>query len=140
LVCAFGLAVTAQAQALLPAVQQAERAVLQAQDAFADQYAPDLIEAARQGLIEAQALGASRSRSDQRKAEALALRVAADADLARARSEEAKAEAGLAQRRQEIAELRRQLGKTGQEGGRCAPAACSARRGPPSRCRPMPAV
>lgn len=110
LVAAFGLAVTAYAQAPLPAVQQAERAVLEAQDAFADQYAPDLIQAAREGLIQAQAQAASRSRSDRREGEALALRVAADADLARARSEQARAEAGLAQRRQEIRGLRQELG------------------------------
>src|SRR5690606_8264959 len=62
LVCTFGLVVTAQAQTALPAVQQAERAVLEAQQADADHYAPDLIEAARQGLIEAQAL-----RSEERR-------------------------------------------------------------------------
>jgi len=110
LVAGFGLAVTAHAQSALPAVQQAERAVLEAQDAFADQYAPDLIQAAREGLVQAQALGASRSRRDQREAEALGRRVAVDADLARARSEQAKAEAGLAQRRHEIEALRQQLG------------------------------
>lgn len=110
LVAAFGLAVTAHAQPAVPAVQQAERAVLEAQDAFADQYAPDLIQAARQGLIQAQAQAASRSRREQREGEALALRVAADADLARARSEQARAEAGLAQRRQEIRGLRQELG------------------------------
>lgn len=116
LVAAFGLAVTAHAHSALPAVQQAERAVLEAQDAFADQYAPELLQGARTGLIQAQALGASRSRAERRKAEALGLRVAADADLARARSEQARAEAGLAQRRAEIAGLRQQLGLAGAEG------------------------
>ena len=107
---ATGLAVTAQAQVVAsPDVQRAQRAVQQAQDADADQYAPELLESARQRLIQAQAGAMSRSRGDRREAEQLAREVAADADLARARSERAQAEAALAQRRAEIEGLRRSL-------------------------------
>ena len=110
LVAATGLAVTAQAQVVAsPDVQRAQRAVQQAQDADADQYAPELLESARQRLSQAQAGAMSRSRGDRREAEQLAREVAADADLARARSERAQAEAALAQRQAEIAELRRSL-------------------------------
>ena len=110
LVAASGLAVTAQAQVVAsPDVQRAQRAVQQAQDADADQYAPELLESARQRLIQAQAGAMSRSRGDRREAEQLAREVAADADLARARSERAQAEAALAQRRAEIEGLRRSL-------------------------------
>lgn len=110
LVAATGLAVTAQAQVVAsPDVQRAQRAVQQAQDADADQYAPELLESARQRLIQAQAGAMSRSRGDRREAEQLAREVAADADLARARSELAQAEAALAQRRAEIEGLRRSL-------------------------------
>lgn len=115
LVCTFGLAVTAHAQSGLSAIQLAERAVLEAQQADADHYVPDLMQAAREGLIQVQAQAASRSRSEQRKAEALAARVAADADLARARSEQAKAEASVLQRRQEIEALREQLDRPATE-------------------------
>ena len=109
-VAAIGLAVTAQAQVVAsPDVQRAQRAVQQAQDADADQYAPELLESARQRLIQAQAGAMSRSRGDRREAEQLAREVAADADLARARSERAQAEAALAQRRAEIEGLRRSL-------------------------------
>ena len=110
LLAAFGLAVTAHAQAPLPELQRAEQAVIQAQDADADHYAPDLIATARQALVQAQAAAASRSRADQRQAVAVAQRAAADADLARMRSEQAKAEADLQQRRDEIAALRQRLG------------------------------
>ena len=108
LVAATGLAVTAQAQVVAsPEVQRAQRAVHQ--DADADQYAPELLESARQRLSQAQAGAMSRSRGDRREAEQLAREVAADADLARARSERAQAEAALAQRRAEIEGLRRSL-------------------------------
>jgi len=111
LLAAFGLAVTAQAQALgQPELQRAEQAVLQAQQADADHYQPELITSARQALVQAQAQAASRSRSEQRQSLVLARRAAADADLARVRSEQAKAEAELALRRQEVAELRQRLG------------------------------
>jgi len=111
LLAAFGLAVTAQAQtAGVPEVQRAEQAVMQARQADADHYAPELIDMAQQALVQAQAGALSRSRRDRREAAALALRAAADADLARARSEQAKAEAGLQARRTEIAELRQRLG------------------------------
>ncbi len=107
---ATGLAVTAHAQVASPDVQRAEEAVLQAQQADADQWAPELMDAARAGLVQAQAGAMSRSRSERREAEELARRVAVDADLARARSERAQAEAALQQRRTEVAELRQSLG------------------------------
>ena len=110
LLAASGLAVTAHAQVVLPELQRAEQAVLQAQQADADHYAADLIATARQGLVQAQAQAASRRRADQRDAVAVALRVAADADLARLRSEQAKAEADLQLRRSDIATLRERLG------------------------------
>ena len=110
LAIASGLAVTAHAQVPSPDLQRAEQAVRNAQAADADQYAPELIDAARQGLVQAQAGGQSRSRGERREADALARRVAADADLARVRSDRAQAEAALQQRREEIAGLRQALG------------------------------
>ena len=110
LVAASGLAVTAHAQVPSPDLQRAEQAVQNAQAADADQYAPDLLDAARQGLVQAQAGAQSRSRGERREADALARRVAADADLARVRSERAQAESTLQHRRDEIAGLRQTLG------------------------------
>ena len=110
LLAAFGLAVTAHAQAPLPDLQRAEQAVMQAQDADADHYAPDLIDSARQALVRAQAGTLSRSRGQRREADELARQAAADADLARVRSDRAQAEAAVQQRRDEIADLRRSLG------------------------------
>lgn len=110
LVVASGLAVTAQAQVASPDLQRAQQAVQNAQAADADQYAPDLLDAARQGLVQAQAGSLSRSRGDRREADALARRVAADADLARARSERIQAESTVQHRREEIAGLRQTLG------------------------------
>ena len=91
-----------------PELEAAVRAVQRADQADADQYAPEPLAAARQSLAQAQ--------STRNKKESLdfALRAAADADLARARSEEAVATAEVGQRRAEIADLQRQLG----EGGR----------------------
>uniref|UniRef100_UPI00403EE8DD DUF4398 domain-containing protein n=1 Tax=Pseudoxanthomonas koreensis TaxID=266061 RepID=UPI00403EE8DD len=113
LALAFALPAMALAQAL-PEVQQAEQAILQAQQADADHYAPDLLEGARQTLVQAQLAAASRSRSERRQAPALAARAAVDADLARVRSEQASIETGLLQRRNEIAELNRRLGQHGE--------------------------
>lgn len=110
LVAASGLAVTAQAQVASPDLQRAEQAVQKAQDADADHYALDLLDSARQALVQAQAGALSRSRGERRKADALARRAAADADLARVRSDRAQAEAALMQRRDEIAGLRQTLG------------------------------
>ncbi|WP_372016087.1 DUF4398 domain-containing protein [Pseudoxanthomonas sp. 10H] len=110
LLAASGLAVTAHAQVASPDLQRAQQAVQNAQAADADQYAPDLLDTARQGLVQAQAGALSRSRGERREADELARRVAADADLARVRSERAQAEAALAQRRDEIAGLRQTLG------------------------------
>lgn len=110
LVAISGLAVTAQAQVASPDLQRAQQAVQQAQQADADHYAPDLLDSARQRLIQAQAGTMSRSRGERREAEQLAREVAADADLARARSERTRAEADLGQRRAEIDALRQSLG------------------------------
>jgi len=110
LVIASGLAVTAQAQVASPDVLRAQQAVQQAQDADADHYAPDLLDSARQALVQAQAGTLSRSRGERRDADELARRAAADADLARVRSDRAQAEAALQQRRDEIAGLRQSLG------------------------------
>ena len=110
LVAATGLAVTAQAQVVAsPDLQRAQQAVQKAEDADADQYAPELLQSARQRLIQAQAGAMSRGRGERREAEQEARQAAADADLARARSDRARAEAGLDQRRTEIAALRQSL-------------------------------
>jgi hypothetical protein len=87
---------------------RAEEAVNRASRADADQYAPDLIGQARQGLAQAQA--AASERKGRKEAPWLAERAAVDADLARVRSEEAVANAKLQQQQNEIARLRRQLG------------------------------
>ncbi len=113
LALASGLAVTAHAQVASPEIQRAEQAVMQAQQADADHYAPDLLDLARQSLMQAQAGIQSRSRNDRRQALDLALRAAVDADLARARSLQIQADSALQQRQTEIADLRRQLGLGG---------------------------
>ncbi|MEL1262770.1 DUF4398 domain-containing protein [Pseudoxanthomonas putridarboris] len=94
---------------MTPEMEAAVQAVQRADQADADQYAPEPLNAARQALAQAQA-----SR-DKRLALDLALRAAVDADLARARSQEAVAAAEVQQRREEIADLQRTLGA---EGGR----------------------
>ncbi len=97
------------AQSAIPAeVTAAQQAVNRADQADADQYAPELLNTARQSLAQAQA--ALASRRDRKLAPELALRAAVDADLARVRSNEAVASAQLQQRRAEIGELQRALG------------------------------
>lgn len=95
--------------ASIPELEAAVQAVQRADQADADQYAPEPLAAARQALAQAQAARNKKDAAD------LALRAAVDADLARARSLEAVAEAEVAQRKAEIADLQRQLGA---EGGR----------------------
>ena len=95
--------------ALVPELVAAQQAVDRADQADADQYAPELLDSARTALAQAQA--AATSRRDRKLAPGLALRATVDADLARARSEEAVANARLQQRRQEIGELQRALGE-----------------------------
>ena len=92
-----------------PELEAAVQAVQRADQADADQYAPELLDSARTALAQAQA--AATSRRDRKLAPGLALRATVDADLARARSEEAVANARLRQRRQEIGELQRTLGE-----------------------------
>ncbi|WP_045757025.1 DUF4398 domain-containing protein [Xanthomonas albilineans] len=96
------------AQVASPELMAAQQAVQRAIQADADQYAPDLIASARQGLEQAQQ--AASDRRQRKAAPQLALRVAADADLARARSEEAVANAQLKQRQAEVAQLEHTLG------------------------------
>lgn len=84
----------------------ARQAVTRAEDADADQYAPQELGTARTELSQAQA---AMSGGDQDEARRLALSAAADADLAYARSREALATAELNQRRAEVQELRRRL-------------------------------
>ena len=91
-----------------PELAAAQQAVNRADQADADQYAPELLDSARQALAQAQAAAASRR--DRKLAPDLALRATVDADLARARSDEAVANARLQQRRAEIDELQRTLG------------------------------
>lgn len=84
----------------------ARQAVTRAEDADADQYAPQELGTARTELSQAQA---AMSAGDQDEARRLSLAAAADADLAYARSREALATAELNQRRAEVDELRRRL-------------------------------
>ena len=96
----------------MPELLAAQQAVNRADQADADQYAPNLINAARSGLAQAQA--AASNRRDRKLAPPLALRAAADADLARVRSEEATVTAQLQLRRNEVNQLQRQL-STGED-------------------------
>lgn len=105
--CTFALAGAAQAQDGALELMQARQAVDKATQADADQYAPDLIALARQGLEQAQR--AAGDRRERKNAPALAVRATVDADLARARSEEATATAQLQLRRNEVTQLQRQL-------------------------------
>lgn len=105
--CTFALAGAAQAQDGALELMQARQAVDKATQADADQYAPDLIAVARQGLEQAQR--AAGDRRERKNAPALAVRATVDADLALARSEEATATAQLQLRRNEVTQLQRQL-------------------------------
>ncbi len=96
--------------ATTPELETALRAVERADQADADQYAPDRMATARQLLAQAQAAQSSR---DKKRALDLAIRAAADADVARALSLEAVANADLQHRRAEIADLQRKLGMEG---------------------------
>lgn len=87
-------------------LQAAQQAVARADQADADQHAPDLIAAARSELSRAQSAMAG---GDDDGARRFALAAAADADLANARSREATQNNELAQRRAEIADLRSRL-------------------------------
>lgn len=108
LACAFALSATAFAQDPAAAELSAARmAVDRADQADADQYAPDMMATARQELEQAQR--ASQDRREKKQAPAIALRAAADADLARALSEEAVANAQLQQKQAEVAQLQRNL-------------------------------
>jgi len=107
LAVALSFAPAAHAQEAAAELAQAQQAVDRATQADADQYAPDLIETARTGLEQAQR--ASLDRRERKQAPALALRAAADADLARVRSDEARAAAQVQQRRNEVAQLQRQI-------------------------------
>lgn len=109
---AFALSAPAWAQDAALELAQARQAVDKATQADADQYAPDLIGLARQGLEQAQR--AAGDRRERKNAPAMALRAAADADLARARSEEAIVTAQLQLRRNEVNQLQRQL-STGED-------------------------
>jgi len=97
----------ALAQTGVAEVDAAQQAVVKAEQAFADQYAPEAIALARQSLVQAQA--AASNRRQRRNAPALGLRALAEADLAVARSEEAVAQAELQQQQAEIRELQRTL-------------------------------
>lgn len=108
LLAAFTAPLHAQA-VLVPELVAAQQAVDRADQADADQYAPELLASARTALEQAQA--AATNRRQRKLAPGLALRATVDADLARARSKEAVANARLQQRRQEIDELQRTLGE-----------------------------
>jgi hypothetical protein len=93
--------------AIVPEIATAQQAVNRADQADADQYAPELLASARAALAQAQA--AATNRRDRKLAPELAARATVDAELARVRSVEAVAKAQLQQRRSEIAELHRTL-------------------------------
>ena len=92
LVAALSAPAHAQAAAV-PELTAALQAVNRADQADADQYAPELLDSARIALAQAQAAAASRR--DRKLAPELALRATVDAELARARSNEAMAQAQL---------------------------------------------
>ena len=111
LVCA--LAALAACATLPPPTAElsaAQQAVSRADQADADQYAAEDLSAARAELAQAQAAMANGRQDDARRSASAA---AADADLAHARSRESSLNNELAQRRSEIAELRRRLGMEG---------------------------
>src|SRR5690606_6343811 len=70
-----------------PELVAAQQAVNRADQADADQYAPELLDSARTTLTRAQAAAANRR--ERKLAPEFALRATVDADLARARSAEA---------------------------------------------------
>lgn len=105
---AFAAIPAAHAQdAAVAELAAAQASVQRATQADADQYAPDLIQAARDKVSQAQAL--TESRSGRKQAPQVALQAQADADLARARSEQATAQGKLAQQQAEIDRLRKTL-------------------------------
>ncbi|MDH5822996.1 DUF4398 domain-containing protein [Luteimonas sp. RD2P54] len=107
---ALGIVLSLTACATLPPptaeLADAQRAVVRASDADADQYAADELARARERLAEAQAAMAA---GREQKARSAALAAAALGDLAHARSREAVANAQVAQRRAQISRLREQL-------------------------------
>jgi hypothetical protein len=88
----------------------AQAAVLRAEAADADQYAPDALLRAKNALTQAQAAIAARKNAE---ATGLAQLSAAEADYAHARSREASMQTEVTRRRAEIAELRQRLGIEG---------------------------
>lgn len=102
-----GLDMALAQAAPIPEVDTARQAVDRADQADADQYAPDAMSRARSLLAQAQQ---AQSNRDKKEAIEFALRASADADLARARSQEAVANSELQHRRNEIADLQRKLG------------------------------
>lgn len=112
LLCAACLALTAFStahaqEAAIAELASAQAAVQRASQADADQYAPDLLQAARDKVSQAQAL--AETRGGRKQAPQVALQAQADADLARARSEQASTRAKLAQEQSEIERLRKVL-------------------------------
>ncbi len=85
----------------------AQAAILRAESADADQYAPDALLRAKNALSQAQAAVAARKTAD---ALGLAQLSAAEADYAHARSREAMQRSQLSKRRAEINDLRKRLG------------------------------
>jgi hypothetical protein len=108
-ILSLSLLLPAACATLPPPTQElaaAEQAVSQAGNADADQYAPELVESARAELSQAQAAMAA---GNQALARDSALAAAAGGDLANAQSRARVLEQDLAQRQDEIAELRARL-------------------------------
>jgi|GEM_PF-1882394 len=95
-------------------LQAARQALQRADQADADQYAPDVMRQARQYLEQAQAAASEQRRGRQAEAVALIQRANAAAELAWAKSEEAITEARLVELRAELERLQRQMNAQGQ--------------------------
>lgn len=108
--CFFVCSIPALAQVTSSELEVAEQAIQRATQANADEYAPNLINQARQLLIQAQR--ALLDRDQRKQVPLIAQRAAADADLATARSQVAMFQVQLEQRRAEVMQLQNTLGTT----------------------------
>ncbi|HHW4678070.1 MAG TPA: DUF4398 domain-containing protein [Xylella sp.] len=104
----LGFSFPVQGQATSSDLDVAEQAIQRATQTNADQYAPSLINQARQLLIQAQ--HALLDRDQRKQAPLIAQRAAVDADLATARSQVAMLQIQVEQRNAEVMQLQRTLG------------------------------
>lgn len=106
--CVFVFSVPVLAQGTSSELEVAEQAIQRATQVDADQYAPNLINQARQLLMQAQ--HALLDRDQRKQGPLIAQRAAADADLATARSQVAMLQAQVEQRKAEVMQLQNTLG------------------------------